>query len=199
MVSELREYARNMAEAMATIGNERAGLVYRLLVEHGEDAVWSPLPDGEEYGFAKQCHGNATTRVLLGTPGLTYYEGIVGAAMVIPHAWAQDESGRVYELTLRHNDERCGFCHGEGKLHPTDHYDYYGSDDEDPDPDALVECEMCGGTGKGLAESREGMAYLGIPIPVEVLRASVIENDVYGVLFEDTERVAKLYATAGRE
>jgi hypothetical protein len=192
-MSALRDYARDYARAMTTFGQDREALPYKLLVEHGEEATWSPLPEGEEYGFAKQCFGNMTGRVLLGEPGLTYYEGLVFSVGAMPHAWAQDADGRVYDLTLRHNDTRCGYCHGEGTLAPTDHYDYRGHDENDPDwDDADIECEMCGGSGEWEPISREGTTYLGIPIPTEVLRDALLENDVYGVLFEDPERVEKM-------
>lgn len=197
-MSALRDYACNYAEGLERIGvPSRMLLPYKLLAEYGEDAVWSPLPDGEEYGYAKQCFGNATTQVLFGE-GLTYYEGLVGTDFTVPHAWAQDADGRVYDITLRHNDTRCPFCHGDGELHPTDHYDYYGDGEEYEDDAETVECEMCGGTGEAMtgAVSREGTAYLGIPIPTEVLRAAIMENEVYGVLFEDPERVEKMLRAA---
>jgi hypothetical protein len=193
MSATLRDYARQYARAMTEIGQERAALPYKLLLEYGEESTWSPLPQGEEYGFAKQCFGNAGGRALF-DESLTYYEGITDSLFVtMPHAWVQDAEGRVIELTLRHNDDRCAFCNGEGQLAPTDHYDYYGHDEDDPEwDDADIDCEMCDATGKGKPESREGMSYLGIPIPTEVLRATVLENETWGVLFEDPERVERM-------
>ena len=193
-MSELRDYARQYADAMTKFGQGREMLAYRLLVEYGEDATWTlPIPEGEEYGFAKQCFGNAGTRLLDDEPGLTYYEGLVGGIAAIPHAWIQDAEGRVIDLTLRHNDPRCPYCNGEGQLAPTDHYDYRGHDEDDPDWDeADIDCEMCKGTGETEPESREGTVYLGIPIAHKVLLATVVENHVWGVLFEDPERVEKM-------
>ena len=130
-MSALRDYAREFADTLDEIGSP--SLPYRLLAERGVDFVFSPLPDGEEYGFAKNCYGNATNRVLLGPPGLTYHEGLVVThAGTVPHAWAVDDDGSVLDFTLRHNDNACPFCHGDGELHPTDHWDYRGHDDEDP-------------------------------------------------------------------
>ena len=188
---------RGWADTMATL-HEDAGWTgatpHRLLIEHGEEATFSPLPDGESCGVAKNCYGNATKRALLGAEGLTYYEGL---ALVdgrpIEHAWCQDADGRVYDVTLRHNDPSCPYCDGEGKLHPADHYDY----EEDPEnewdefEEEEISCEMCSGSGDWEAIDRTGTAYLGIAIPADVLRAAVMETQTYGVLFTHPGKVAR--------
>jgi len=202
---DLRDWARQIAELHERSG--RNGInPYRLLADHGQEAEFTPLPEGEQCGQAKGCYGNATHRVLLGGPGLepdeslTYYEGLCLSGFPIEHAWAQDADGRVYELTLRHNDDRCPYCNGEGEIHPTDHWAYTAPDDDDEDfyedwtgePDEFVTCEMCEGSGKHEAEDRTGTIYLGIPIDHETLRASMIANRTYGVLFTDPKRVAEM-------
>ena len=194
-MSDLRKYAATMAE-MFSRGQGGQALPYELLVEHGEEAVWSELPEGESYGNAKACYKNATNRVLLGDGELTYYEGLVNTSLGLPvaHAWAQDADGRVYELTLRHNDTRCPFCDGKGTLHPTEHYSYYPTADDEEwgysGPEEM-DCDRCDATGVTEGDDRTGTRYLGVPVPSETLRASVLENQVWGVLFTDPERVAR--------
>src|SRR5262249_32689655 len=142
------------------------------------------------YGRAKQCYSNATMLALVDDLGLTYYEGLAVAITIVPHAWAQDDDGRIYEVTLRHNDARCPYCDGEQELHPVDHHEYRGDGDEFDD-DALVACEMCR-DGTWPPVSREGTTYLGIPLAPEVVRQSIVENGVFGVLFEDPDRVRRM-------
>ena len=135
-------------------------------------------------------------RVLTGDEGLTYYEGLVDSLVPVPHAWAQTPDGRVVELTLRHKDGRCGFCYGDGEVHPTDHWDYDHDSEDDygyEGDDEPIVCEQCGGTGKTEPRDLTGTKYLGVPIPADVLRAALTENGVWGVLFEDPERVAACY------
>ena len=202
-MADLRAHARRTAEFIAQhLAADPAA--YHLLAEHGEENTWSPLPEGEEYGKAKSCYQNVTDRVLLGggdlkaDGGLTYYEGLVVTELGMPieHAWAQDREGRVYELTLRHNDDRCPYCHGEGTLHPAEHWAYDASTEgeygyEGPEE---MDCEMCGGSGEDEPRNRTGMSYLGIPIPTDELRRAVLEDQVYGVLWQNPERVARLFS-----
>lgn len=200
----LREYADSYARMVTAMGAADQALPYRLLADYGVEAAWTPLPDGETFGLAKRCYSNATERVLFGAPGLTYYEGLVSTStrIAIPHAWAADADGGVYEMTLRHNDPRCPYCDGAGTLHPTDEWDYEGpaADDDYTDDytdlDAEVDCRMCGGTGSivEIVESREGTTYLGISIADSDLREAILANERYGVLFEDPDRVARLLA-----
>ena len=111
----LREHAVQMADLMERAGGNRNSLAWRLLAEHGEENTFTPLPEGEECGQAKGCYENATKRVLLGAEGLTYYEGVVHTGfMPVEHAWAQDAEGHVYELTLRHQDDRCALLRRRG-------------------------------------------------------------------------------------
>jgi hypothetical protein len=196
-MSDLRDYATQIASM------SHGGLAYGLLLKYGEENTFTPLPEGEECGTAKGCYQNATHRVLFGRdggfeadPDLTYYEGLVDSGILpIEHAWAQDNEGRVYELTLRHNDPDCAFCHGEGTLHPTDHWAYHATEEEDEfgyEGPEEMECEQCNGSGEGHVEDRTGTTYLGIAIPTDVLREAVLQNGVYGVLFSDPERVAEM-------
>lgn len=186
-MSDLRKYAADYAALLERIGRTAEAMPYRLLAEHGEDADWSPLPEGTAYGKAKRCYENSALHVLMDAPDLTYYEGLVATEVgTIEHAWAEDSDGRVYELTLRHDDPRCPFCDGNGTLHPTDHWDYDGADEWDDDE---ITCEQCRGSGECEPRDRSGLRYLGVPVPSDALRKALIANEVYGVLFNDPATV----------
>lgn len=202
-MTDLRDYARQLGELHAR--NGFAANPYTLLYEHGEDLEWSEKPDGEDYGLAKQCYGNAGKRVLLGRgfepdPDLTYYEGLVltadGPSIPIEHGWAVTADGKVLEITLRHDDDECAFCLGNGTLHPADHWDYYG-DGDDLEDEEDIECEFCDATGKQPDRKRSltGTVYLGVPIPTEVLREFVMTEGQWGPVINDPKWLAILAAT----
>lgn len=189
----LRDYARQLGEMTARGGHEQNP--YTLLYEHGQDLEWSEKPDGEDYGMAKQCYGNAGKRVLLGNgfepdSDLTYYEGLIltadGPSIPIEHGWAVTRDGKVLEITLRHNDDECAFCLGNGSLHPADHWDYYG-DGDDIEDEADIDCEFCEGSGKSKTGPRDltGAVYLGVPIATEILRDFVTTEGQWGPVIEN--------------
>ena len=179
-MSALRDYAQQFGQFSP---------LYRLLAEHGEEFTFSPLPADEEQGRAKACYQNATLRVL--TPwgdtddSVTYYEGLcrTGRGTTFSHAWCVKD-GKVLELTLRHNDSECPFCLGEGELHPTDHWGYEQSDEDDENEEYVddaetIPCEQCDATGKTEAVDRTGTTYLGVPVDAATLRRIILGKGSY--------------------
>lgn len=191
----LRDYATDLAGLYERAGQK--GNAYRILAEHGVDGTFTPLPEGMEYGQAKGCYGNAAGRVLWDeAEEFTYFEGLAfDGIMPVEHAWLQDADGRVYDITWRHQDPRCGFCDGDGKVLITEHWSYVEDEDEDVDYEATVECEMCDGTGKGRMDDRTGAVYLGVPVRRTALMAILRATGVYGALFTAPDMVAEALAS----
>ena len=177
---------RSYLEAMAEIGDPRA----RLVLDYGQEFQWSDLPEGEECGQAKNCYGTASMRLLSAfadTDGLRYFEGYCETGdigIAFDHAWLVDAEGTVLELTLRHEDDRCGYCYGEGEIGVRDHWDYQQADDDDDefDDSETVTCEMCAGSGKTKPRSLEGTTYLGVEVEADLLRRIVIEKGSFTAL-----------------
>lgn len=76
---------------------------YELILALGEEFNGRPRPADWPRMTPNECFGNCWDVVVSGTPGVTYYEGlVVSRALGIPleHAWLVDDDGRVIEVTL---------------------------------------------------------------------------------------------------
>ena len=186
----LRSYLTMMHEFKAKhTGNGRTleGDVLR----HGEWFVWSPLPDGIEYGEAKNCFGNAANLAiatdLYGSDNergrFQYFEGYgmtPGLGLTVEHAWCIDRrTGQVVDNTWRSGGRECGFCDGDGTREEPE----LDEDGEDYGYTIEVECAYCDGTGDAGFdhENREGTVYVGIHVPTELLSRIIMRDRTYTV------------------
>lgn len=152
-----------------------------LVLEHGKEYEWKPLPDGFECGYSKECYGNATNAVLdLDPERYRYCEGFADGGMVpCKHAWIVDlEDRKAIDVTWRDGGKECGFCLGTGV-----------TVDDDADSDTYMDeetCFWCKGSGENEYEhpSREGAVYLGVEMETDWVCKTIMRKGTYGVLEE---------------
>lgn len=170
------------------------------VLRHGRAYEWAPLPEGFEYGEAKQCYANAANLVLLRDfPGASFYDGVdltyvEGYAMsanlgiAVEHAWVVTPDGAVIDPTWRDADnDECGFCFGEGAV--SSECDCSEEDRDYCDPveqHGTEPCRFCKGTGRGDHPERAGSEYFGVPIPTDVLRETIVRTGTYGIFDDPT-------------
>ncbi len=134
---------------------------------------------GLSYGRAKECFANAARHVLLfGDDRYRYTEGVVCYdGLAIQHAWLTDETGKVFDITLRGEDDlTCGFCDGAGAFAEEDAEGY----------EIEVDCAQCNGTGEtDTNTSRGDYAYFGVTFDTEVVRDHVMSTGVFCPLLDD--------------
>ena len=161
--------------------------IEEFVLEHGES--FGPrieLPEGIEYGKAKECFGNAFG-VAMNHRELTYAEGFAytPGLLSVPHAWVVDKQGQVIDVTWRDGGRECGFCFGTGQ------------EEVEIEEDEFEEqtCWWCKGTGEQDHDhpSRKGCEYLGIAIPLDDLIRIVMRKGTYGVL--DSPETLHMIAT----
>lgn len=175
----------------------------RVLLAHGK--VYGPriaLPDGVEYGRAKDCFGNAlhvaSDPFSRDPVPYKYVEGYAYTPGVIAchHAWVINERGEVVDPTWRDGGNECGFC-DDGLVavqvcaeHDID-IESCGCDEDDVGYyEDEIKCRMCGGTGETEFEHplREGTEYLGIEFDAKDASRVVVESGTYGVLDKVLDR-----------
>jgi hypothetical protein len=105
-----------------------------------------------------------------------------------------DGEGNAYDLTWRDGGDECGFCFGSGTVEYHRCEECKGDQEEcghDEWEHGYIEveedCRFCNGTGKSDYEygSLDDAAYVGVEVPLDLLRATLMRTGCYGVLVDD--------------
>jgi hypothetical protein len=96
----MNDAARRFVQMVADL-HPKVVSPHRLLLTHGQDFKWAPLPQGLKYGPMKACYQNAFHLAMARPDDYTYVEGIAVHIIPTEHAWCIDSKGRVVDTTWK--------------------------------------------------------------------------------------------------